>query len=141
MGRKIKRRTKPVHTQFDEINTATLGLFRYRLEQAFKEIGKEFGLTIKAKSMTYHPTSFTGRYEAHLADAPSPAARHYTDRCEHLGLPKLGAIVTASNGKQYKIVGWNKRARKRPVLVERHGKTYTMTINQINQYIKKGDVQ
>lgn len=131
MARKIKRRPP------DKIDREFLRRFEKRLQTALDKLGEQMGLVVTAKGMTFNESNFTGRYEAHIKGGMPKIERDYIQRNPHLGLPPLFSVVQL-NGKPYKIVGWRKRATKRPVLLERNGKNYTATVLQI-QREKKND--
>lgn len=124
MARKIKRRPPT------EIDRAFLRKFRVRMQEALDEIGEELGLNLTAKGMTFEKSSFTGRYEAHIKGKMSQEERHYFERQPHLGLPTLNSVIVLK-GKPYKIIGYKKRATKRPILLERNAKQYNATIEQV----------
>jgi len=130
MTRKIKRRPPA------KIDRDFLRRFEKRLQSALDKIGDQMGLVLTAKGMTFSESNFSGRYEAHLKGGMPKIERDYIQRNPHLNLPPLFTIVEL-NGKPYKIVGWRKRATKRPVLLERNAKNYTATVLQIQKGMKK----
>lgn len=132
MKKKISRRPKPaVSTRFDSINKTTLGLFHFRLNEMLEKIGEEFGLVIEAGNITYEGNSFSGQYKAHLTSSSSGEEQLYNAFTKVFECRGNNPNVIIE-GEKYKIVGYDKR-RKKPILLEKDGKIYRVSITQIQQ--------
>lgn len=109
--------------------------FRVEANKALEEVGKKLGLEIRVTNISYRDESFTAKVEAVQIGGKDKSASNYIEAARILGLPELGTEFDYF-GKTYKIVGYNTKARNRPIIIENNGKRYTADETMIKQAMK-----
>ena len=82
----------------------------------------------------------------------TPEARDFVDLASRGDVTKLGQagikpedlgrIFKVNGGREFKVLGWNRHARKRPVITKciDDGKEYVWTVNSVARYLENKNV-
>jgi hypothetical protein len=119
--------------QFD---TVVLGNLRTEMNEALKGIAEKYGMTIDAGKATYGNSYATFKVELALVKADGSVgtreATMFRMYAKMLGMsPDDLGREFESNGKKYKLTGYNPSKRKYPFVAEHDGKEYGFTENFI----------
>ena len=118
-----------------EITSPLLKVLRVELDAALNKVLTKHGLTHSLGNIRYDSTSFGVKLSVALASGTgekySPkrdkAAKYLEMFHDMLGIEKknINAWFRAMNGEELKLVGWNPRAPKNPLVLEgRRGGKY-----------------
>lgn len=103
------------------------------MQEALGLIEKDFGVKFKVGNGTYNESGVTFKVEAAELSKDGlvlgKETVHYRQFQKRYGLPDLWTVVSFG-GKQYKIVGLKPRADKFPVLAQRDGRTFKLSVEQ-----------
>ena len=89
---------------------------RTAMESALSKVGEEFDIDISVLGITYGDDNFSCKIKGATKGAVSDEAKCYL-RMATGDMPMLNDRILLS-GKKFKVVGWNSRARKYPVLIK-----------------------
>lgn len=114
----IKKRSK--EKVIKEIDRVFLTRFREKMDVAAEKIGKELGIIIDFGKITFTDVDFRGSFNARLNGIKTREETLYEQNQAFLGLLPLGSKIKI-NGKFYIIVGYNPRARVKPIILKGDG--------------------
>jgi hypothetical protein len=115
-----------------EITTEFIDKVEEDIEDALRSIGEKYDINIERTGrITYTNQSFTMKLEATLKGGHSMEEDEYNYRQSIHSLPDLHSVVDIA-GRRLKMLGFNRRAKKYPVVCEdiNNGKKYKLTIDQ-----------
>jgi len=108
---------------------AACRIVRDGINEAVKAFAEENGITIHAGNISYQESTLTCKVEVSINNEDGTAFDKYAEdfkkaaEWNDFDPEDLGKEFKAK-GQTYRIVGWNKRARKRPVHATSRGKTF-----------------
>jgi len=100
------------------LTKAEVKVARELINKALASVGKTMEMNIKVGNISYGTDYFSAKVEAVRIGGETREARAYKDIFKMLNLPPLGTEIVLRNEK-FKITGWNSRARKAPVMMDR----------------------
>lgn len=126
-----------MYTKFDTTNIEDV---KNTIQMKLDEL-KYLGLNIELKKITYDNDSFKSSIEVNLPGALNKYEKAFNELI--VGHPKLvsddlNVNIWLYNGKQYKIIGYNTRARKFPLLIRLEGTTLDYKVS-FNEFIYRGE--
>jgi hypothetical protein len=106
------------------------------LNTAAAALATKHGVVITVKQIRYGTQNAVATLDIAAVDAEgvvySREREAWADLAVDYGLdPALLDKEVVLNKYRYRVVGLNPRARKRPVLIEREGRTYTASVDQV----------
>jgi len=108
---------------------------REAIHVALKDVGDAFNVNFKVKSVKYTQHDVTVKIIGQQRDSEPAIVRDYHAMSVRLNLPELGSVYEI-DGRNYKVIGWNRGARKYPVLIEDdEGRGYKISYEQLIQVI------
>lgn len=111
-----------------EFNKTTLKDFRTELDDVLAKYGKKIGVELTAGGIRYGTNSVTVKVEGLLVGAQSPEAAAVAMFTTF----KENDIIKVAQLGEVKIVGYNRRARKYPYVVETlKGARYKLSETQV----------
>jgi hypothetical protein len=100
---------------------------REEVNAALAEVGRKHGLAIHAGNATFDTNAATFKLVCSTVGdsgrAMTPEASLYDNLAKQFGWAPLFSTVSIG-ADEYTVVGYNSRARKQPVVVERNGKRF-----------------
>jgi len=111
-------------TQMSRDNCSAIAI---RIDEKLEELGKELGVSIKTGNGTYKKQEVTFKLKVSILDESGESKQGFEDFIRYalsFGFNKedFGKDFTSkgriSKGRQFKIVGWDRRKRKYPVVVK-----------------------
>ena len=128
----------------DKFNSQNIRDLRFELKEALRDISEKLGISLTYGHCRFGRTTATIRIEAAVAtEDGKPQTKdeaEFRQYAESWGLlPDDLGKVFKMGGREYKIVGGSKRARRYKVFIQRieyDGKTYKATPNSIRIALK-----
>ena len=118
----------------DIINRESIKKFSQEVNKKVKEIGEKNNLEVFPRGGTFSSTDFTLRFDFALKGSLRREEKDYDETCEKFSLPERGTKFMYGLA-EYKIWGWNYRAREYPVIVMKTdtGVKYKYSIEEIKK--------
>jgi len=109
------------------------------MNEALKAIAEKHGLDIKVGNMTYTADDINVKVTLRLDDAESPLVKAYNTYKDLENLPPINTIISV-NGKKIKVVGYNTRARKYPIVIKdvKNHQEYKISAEQLRRGVIYG---
>ena len=118
MARTIKRRKKRKDAIFHEFGSGNITVFRRIVQEKLEEVTQEYGITFIVGKIKYNEKSATVAVEGIVRGGKPKMATDYELQAKIRGLKPLGTEIYVPGVGKGNIIGWKRRARKYPVIVE-----------------------
>lgn len=124
------------------IDRATVRMIQQRMQTVLEDLGKELGLSFRAGNARFDDASATVKVHVGTIGkggvVVDPLASDFKKYAKMYGLKPawLGKSFKWA-GQQYRIVGLNTRGRVRPVIVERNGRRFRASEQEVAQGMRK----
>src|SRR3990167_2875194 len=111
---------------------------RTRSNAALTPVGKELGIEIFCGNISFRDVEATMKVELKKLSigGESQEALDFKQLAPLYDLGDALGKTFIANGKLYRIIGWKRRGRTKPILVEEGGKHYIMSIEDVKLRLK-----
>ena len=129
------------------LTKAQLEEFRKDIKEQLQIVEMKHGCKIKMGNISYGDFNFTSKIEVEVANddgiIDTKEARDYKTHCFLFDLnPEWLNQNFSHQGKEWKVIGLNTRARKQPVIVESDdGNTYKFTTEAVSRSFKMKEIK
>jgi len=122
----------------EQFDRTTLKVLRKEINSALSAVCETHGITITLGNISFSNNEASIKMKANIEGAPTKEESMYSSYALITDLPPLHSVVKLFDGKEYKIIGWNTKARKYPIkAMEIHtGKVFKMRESQIKNALE-----
>ena len=126
-----------------KLDKNNLVILREQIDEALERVGLDHSLDISLGNGSYDRDGSNASFKLNISKilgsgkVLTKEAKAWETYSVFNGLKKEDLFTTLPNG--HKIIGWNTRARKNPVLTEINGKTYIWPVASIKRIINMGE--
>lgn len=114
--------------------------FRADVDAALASVGEKYGVDIKCGNISYGSNHFDTRLNAtkKVVNGVSYEQAEFERVCLIYGFdPEDFGKEFEVQGKTYKLIGFNPKARKKPIIAECEGTRYVFDSNAVKYLMKK----